>query len=129
MFYLPLIDLLIKFRSLSRYSISIHPYIAYIYNLIQLLTIERCIQEVCHVMCIQWNRIQSIDRSIDRPTFPHTKTGPYLHLQCRPSSMCTQDSKGEILHPLTRKLGGTRCERNSSRDWWRALAGGPAPLA
>lgn len=45
----------------------------------------------------------------------------------QPPPKRTQDSKGKTVHPLTRRLGVTKCPRNSSRDWWRGLHGGPDP--
>ncbi|CAL1144977.1 unnamed protein product, partial [Cladocopium goreaui] len=35
-----------------------------------------------------------------------------------------QDHLRECLHPMVRRLGRV-CGKNSSRDWWRALKGGP----
>ena len=39
-------------------------------------------------------------------------------------SLLIEDSRGKVVHPMTRRLGSVS-GRNNSRDWWRALSGGP----
>ena len=39
-------------------------------------------------------------------------------------SLFIEDSCGNVVHPMARRLGSVS-GRNNSRDWWRALNGGP----
>ena len=39
-------------------------------------------------------------------------------------SQLIEDSGGKVIHPMARRLGSVS-GRNNSRDWWRALNGGP----